>query len=356
MTWKLTWKLCASFAAILASSLPSSAQQRSAAAAADPADKIQWLRYNDSAEGAFNMDVPLGWQVQGGMYRFGYFDVRWMMGARSLDGKVILLINDVNVPPYALPSPSTGREGQPYSKPQQFQMVVARYQEPQPYAETYAKHRFGGVCKTMTPASADWKPIIPASWEDPNHRAAEATVAYHCDTSDGPRVAIVYARNALLRGQGYAFWVATPMSILCAPERCAQAREMTQHMIDSWEKNPQWTQYQNQLTQVGLQRIRENFGQFMQQMQQFHQQFTQSMNQQVAGYYAHQNAQAKQVSGWCDTINGLTNVTDPKTGNQFQVFTGPKSNYYENGLGVKINANVSPGPDFHQLEVNPQGP
>jgi hypothetical protein len=150
--------------------------------------------------------------------------------------------------------------------------------------------------------------------------------------------------------------MATPVSILCVPDHCAQAREMTQHMIDSWEKNPQWVQYQNQLTQAGLQRIRENFGQFMQQMQQFHQQFTQSMNQQLAGYYARQNAQAKQVSGWCDTINGLTNVTDPKTGNQFQVFTGPKSNYYENGLGVKVNSNVSPGPDFHQLEVNPPRP
>jgi hypothetical protein len=45
------------------------------------------VRYTDSAEGAFSMDVPVGWQVQGGMYRFGYFDVRWMMAARSLDEK-----------------------------------------------------------------------------------------------------------------------------------------------------------------------------------------------------------------------------------------------------------------------------
>src|SRR5215469_5540330 len=122
-------------------------------------ETIQWVRYNDSAEGAFNMDVPLGWQVQGGMYRFGYFDVRWMMGVRSLDGKVIIRIADVNIPPYMLPGPYTGREGQPYTKPQQFQMVVARYQEPQPYAELYAKHRFSEICKTI-PAAAGWKPTV----------------------------------------------------------------------------------------------------------------------------------------------------------------------------------------------------
>ena len=94
---------------------------------------LNWVRYTDSAEGAFSMDVPVGWQVQGGMYRFGYFDVRWMMDIRSLDGKVIIRIDDVDVPPYALPAPNTGRPGQPYFKPQQFQMVVDNYREAQPW-------------------------------------------------------------------------------------------------------------------------------------------------------------------------------------------------------------------------------
>jgi hypothetical protein len=37
------------------------------------------------------------------------------------------------------------------------------------------------------------------------------------------------------------------------------------------------------------------------------------------------------------------------TGSPFQVFSGPKANYYVNGNGVKINSNVSPGLGFHQL-------
>jgi hypothetical protein len=347
MTWKMPAKTLLLVAVLTFAFARAQAQQP-----AHSAQKIEWLRYNDSAEGAFTMDVPLGWQIQGGMYRFGYFDVRWMMGARSLDGKVIILISDASIPPYVLPGPYTGREGQPYTKPQQFQMVVSRYQEPEPYAELYAKHRFSDTCTTMTAAAADWKPTIPAKWNDGNGRSAAGLVSYNCATSDGPRTASVFSVNTLFSGQGYSYWVAMPISILCAPDRCEQARAMTQHMIDSWEKNPQWVQYQNQMTQVGLQQIRASFGQFMQQMQQFHQQFTQSMNQQVSGYYARQDAQARQVSSWCDNINGLTNVTDPKTGAKFQVFSGPKSNYYTNGLGVKVNSNVSPGPPFYQLEVN----
>jgi hypothetical protein len=116
-----------------------------------PPSNIEWVRYTDSAEGAFSIDVPVGWQIQGGMYRFGYFDVRWMIDARSLDGKTILRLSDANVPPYVPPGPHTGPEGQPYVKPQQFQMVVAKVQSADSYAELYAKHRFSEVCKSMTP-------------------------------------------------------------------------------------------------------------------------------------------------------------------------------------------------------------
>jgi hypothetical protein len=356
MAGQISTKVLTFSCILLGISVPSACQRASTGTAksqAKPADQIHWIRYNDSAEGAFTMDVPLGWQVQGGMYRFGYFDVRWEMGVRSLDGKIIIRINDINVPPYALPGRSTGREGQSYIKPQQYQMVVERFQQPKAYAEVYAKHRFGDICKGMTPAASAWSPTLPASWSDAKAPSSSDSVAYSCETTDGPRVATVFTNNALFQGQGYGFWVATPISILCVPDRCGQAQSMTQHMIDSWEKNPQWVEHQNQMAQLGLQRIREGFAQFMQQMQQIHQQFTQSMNQQVSSYYAHQNAQAKQVSSWCDTINGETNVTDPQTGTQFKVFTGPKHNYYENGLGVKINSDVSPGPDFHQLQVNP---
>jgi hypothetical protein len=57
-----------------------------------------------------------------------------------------------------------------------------------------------------------------------------------------------------------------------------------------------------------------------------------------------------QVSSWGNILTGLTNVVDPVTGTQFQVFSGPKSNYYINGVGDKINSNLSPGASFHQME------
>jgi hypothetical protein len=74
------------------------------------------------------------------------------------------------------------------------------------------------------------------------------------------------------------------------------------------------------------------------------------MNQQVSQFESRQNAQASQVSSWGNTLTGLTNVYDQSTGTQFQVFSGPKANYYMDGLGDKINSNINPGNGFHQVE------
>jgi hypothetical protein len=327
-----------------AGNIPANSDQLSKSASA-----LNWVEYTDSAEGAFSIDVPVGWQVQGGMYRFGYFDVRWMIDVRSLDGKIILRIDDANIPPYALPGPRTGRDGQPYFKPQQFQMIVSTYRDGQSYAEMYAKRRFASVCKTMTPRQPDWSPAMPSAWQIASGgQPTEGRISYDCATSDGPRIASVYARSTLYRSTG--FWLADPViSIITTPSAASLAQSMVQRMIGSWRENPQWKQHQDRMTQVGLKQIRENFGQFMKQMQAYHQARAAAMNQQVAGFEARQNEQAQQVSSWGKTISGLQSVRDPQTGNQFQVFSGPKANYYMNGTGVKINSNISPGADFHQL-------
>ena len=308
-----------------------------------------WIRYTDNAEGAFSLDVPVGWQVEGGMYRFGYFDVRWMMNARSLDGKVIIRVNDPSVPPYVLPGPHSGPAGHPAIRPNMYQMVVDNFQQAQPYADSYAELRFKSVCTSLTPSSAKWTPTMPADWEVPEAaRPTQASVGFDCATSDGPRVAIVFARTSY---GSNGLWVADPViSILATQDRLGQAESMTQHMIESWQETPEWKVRQDQITKMGLEQIQAQFRQFMQQMAVYHQQRTAAMNQQVSQFEARQQAQADQVTSFGNILTGVTNLYDPVTGTQFQAFSGPKSNYYRNGNGVTINSNLDPGHGFNQVE------
>jgi hypothetical protein len=309
-----------------------------------------WVRYTDNAEGAFSMEVPVGWQVEGGMYRFGYFDVRWMMDIRSLDGKVIIRINDQNIPPYVLPGPHSGPAGHAAIRPNLYQKVVDNYREAKAFAKTYAKHRFSSVCNSFCARPSEWTPNMPAAWQnEPGARSTEASVAFDCASSGDPRIANVYSRNTILGHDG--LWVVDPIiSILATPEKLRLAESMTQHMIDSWQETPEWKRHQQQVTQVGLAQIRADFGRFMQQMAAYHQQREAAMNQQVAKFESRQQAQAAQVSSWDNTLTGLTNLYDPTTGTQFQVFNGPKANYHVNGNGVKINSNLNPGNGFHQVQ------
>ena len=313
---------------------------------------VNWIHYTDTAEAAFSMDVPAGWQIQGGMYRFGYFDVRWMMDARTLDGKEVLRIDDANIPPYVLPAANTGRDGQPYTRPQQFQMMVSSYKEAQAYGETYAKHRFGTVCTSMTPRAANWTPEVPADWRHASGtKSTQASLAYDCATSDGARTVELFLRTQVMQN---GLWTVDPvLSIIASPDRVVSTQTTVQHMIDTWQVNPRWKEYQARITQMGLNQIREIFNQFMQQMRAFDQQRQAAMNQQVAGFEARQNAQAAQVSSFGDILTGLTNGVDPQTGEHFQVFSGPKSNYYRNRAGVTINSNVSPGPGFYLAPTAP---
>src|SRR5208283_198873 len=305
MSWKMLTALgatlvslaCSGNATVPASANNSLVNSGSSGDVPNPGNELHWVRYTDSAEGAFSIEVPVGWQVEGGMYRFGYFDVRWMIDVRSLDGKVILRIQDANVPGYSLPGPGTGPEGTPYSRPQQLQMMIARYRTGQSYAELYAKHRFSRICRTVRPRRPDWVPRPAPAWrDDPGFEGTDGRVSYDCDTSDGPRIVSAYVHTALNPRTG--IWFASPISILVTPDRAALAYTMVQHMIDTWEKNPRWVEYQNQMTQVGLDQVRANFQQFMNQMQVYHRERTAAMNQQVAGFEARQSAQAQQVSNF----------------------------------------------------------
>jgi hypothetical protein len=314
---------------------------------------VTWVRYDDPAERAFSIEVPQGWEVQGGLYRFGYFDTRWMVDARSPDGKIILRLNDASVPPYSLPGPNLPREGMPYVKPQQYQMMVERYRTGQSYAEMYARSRFKSVCQSLTPRPEDAKPAPSATTNAGGQTVTEGSATYDCATSDAPRIASVYARSVLYPAPSN-YWVLDPViSALVTPDNATASAEIVRHMWKSFHPDPQWEEYQNRMTQAGLESVRRNFQAFMSQIQAYHQARTNAMNQQVAGFNAKMNAQQQQVTRFGEVMTGLQEARDPMTGQQFQVWSGPGANYYRDGLGNTVNSNTSPGTAYHQLDTSP---
>ena len=343
--------LCSTLILLSCSSRPVDAAAGAASSPSVATVPTAWVRYYDPSEHSFSIEVPQGWQVQGGMYRFGYFDVRATVDLRSPDGNIILRFDDANVPPYALPGPYKPAEGHPYNKPYQFQMMVEPYREASSFAETYAKSRFKSVCQTMTQQASNWRPSLP-SFIGQTHadRTSDAAVDFTCATAAGPKLASVYAHTSLYAKS--AFWQADPvLSAVTTPALMPVAQGVLQHALDSFQIDPQWQAHQQQMTQEGLAMIQRDFQTFLAQTRATMQNFSNSMNQQVAGFEAHQQASAAQSHEWGNILTGITDARDPYTGQQFQVWTGPYSNYYVNGLGEQRNAATSPGPGYHQEET-----
>ncbi len=334
------------------SSRPVDAASAGSSASSATATPAAWVRYYDPSEHSFSLEIPRGWSVEGGMYRFGYFDVRATVDLRSPDGNIILRFDDANIPPYALPGPSRPAEGRPYEKPMQFQMMVERYRDASSFADTYAKSRFKSVCQNMTAQTSNWKPTLPAAIQSIQvQKTSDASVDYLCATTSGPKLASVYVRTSLYSQT--AFWQADPvLSAVTTPALMPVAQSVLQHALDTFQIDPQWQAHQQQMTQEGLAMIQRDYQTFLAQTRATMQKFSSSMNQQVSGFEARQNASAAQSDSWGKILTGLTDARDPYTGQQFQVWTGPNSNYYINGPGDKRNANTSPGPDYHQLQTN----
>lgn len=313
---------------------------------------VTWTQFQDPFEHAFTTRVPRGWTVRGGLFRFGYSDERGMVDVRSPDGKIAVRIGDISVPSYAVPNMYHRQEGAVYDLGAQAQLIVARYRTGPEFAVLYSQARFHELCHDPQTDSTD------AGFQVPDHTPVQeggttstGQIAWRCESSDGPRVVFAYARTA----EGSGIWQAPALvSFIAPPERSALARSIAFEMADSFHLNSEWIEHQKQMDAEGLQyqRLRQQgrVREIQQQMRQFEAQM-QAMQNQVNAFERHQQMQANQVQDFDNALVGVTPTTDPLTGQERDVWTGTKANYWENGLGQVVNSTDAPVAGWVQVPV-----
>lgn len=231
-------------------------------------------------------------------------------------------------------------------------MIVATYRSGTDYARLYALARFTSVCKNLVPQSIDSAPpvhdyipqqVVPT-------RSSAGQIAYRCDSGQRERIAYAYTKTSLFEG----FWQVTALgSFLAPPDQSDLARSILLRSSQSFQLLPLWKQYQQDMDAQGLQYQRNRQQQrnldLSQQVHEFEARMR-NMRSQMEAFQRRQSAQAAQVSSWANTLTGITPTTDPLNGTTRDVWTGPKSGYWMNGLGEVMNSNVSPGAGWHPLQ------
>jgi len=310
----------------------------------------QWVTFQDPFEHAFSADVPKGWTVKGGLFRLGYSDTRSMIDLVSPDGRINIRLGDVAIPVYSLPS-QFHREGEVNDLGAQAQLTVARYRSSQDYAAAYGLSRFKSVCTNLSPRPIDSGPVVrdnlpeeiqPQKWSD-------GQSAYLCGSGRDARTAYVYAKTSLYQG----LWTVRVLASLVAPaDQVSFARAILLRCSQSFQLNPEWTQYQKRMDQEALiyqrQRQQSRMREISRQVAQFESRM-QSMQNQVNAFERGQARQAAQVESFGNTLTGITPTVDP-FGNTRNVWTGSKNGYWMNGSGQVINSDVAPGAGWQPLQ------
>jgi len=310
----------------------------------------QWVKFQDSFEHAFTVDVPKDWTVKGGLFRLGYSDARPMIDLLSPDGRINIRLGDVSIPAYSVPNQSH-REGEIYDLGAQAQLTVAHYRTGQEFADAYGQSRFKSVCATLrsepVDSEAPVRDFIPDEIAPLKSSAGQA--AFLCGAGREPRTAYVYAKTSLYQG----FWTLHGLASFSAPaDQVAVARAVLLRCSQSFQINPEWTQRQKQLDQEALayqrQRQENRRRQISMQVAQFEASMQRMQNQ--VNFFEHGQArQASQVEGWGNTLTGITPTVDPY-GNPRNVWTGPKNGYWTNGNGQVVNSDLSPGAGWQPLQ------
>ena len=295
---------------------------------------VTWITVRDTREQAFSIDVPKGWKISGGMFRFGFVDARPYVDMTSPDGKTNIRLGDATIPGYACPNPWVPAESH---GPR-----VASYAAGDAFSKKYGEARFSTMCQNLQVYQNH--PMTPKY-----HPAGQGLIRitggetiFTCSENGQPMAGYVYAETMLIGSGGpNSQWYVVALGSFLSPAAQGQnVGAMLKHTGESLHLNPDWAKMEqqriNQATQYlqGVARANTVYG----DAQRAHQAKLMGMQEQ-------------QNENFNDVINGVTFTRDPWTGQTGYVQTLESGQKWVNGNHVVVTSAMSPGPAFHQLET-----
>lgn len=296
--------------------------------------------FMDPSEGAFSVDVPIGWNAQGGVSHPIAIDARPWVVTKSPDEMITAFIGDGKIGPYYMPTAVGMRlgnlPGMHYNSG-----TISPYIPAQKYVVDYAtKHLKEGGCSEIKVGPVVNHPELSRAMIGNGTQANAASVTLSCINKKGiPCTAyFVCCTKALVASGSGMWWVSLIGGEAGAADRTNLGLYVIKHMLDtyqitqSWEDNAARTAGTvSRIYKAGADAVEKTI---------------------VDGYWArqtpvtHQAAQGDPLQGFDDYVRGQQTVQDPDTGIQYKVGYG---NHWINGSGTVGQSDTQIAPDWHQL-------
>jgi hypothetical protein len=208
-----------------------------------------WVRFTDSQERAFSIEVPAGWQVRGGTARWNALQYRLWLSVVTPDGRTRLGINDPAEPFYTVPTPVLSaagfREGSTYSPTGVTFYKVARYEGGASFAARWGRGKLAALCGNVQMVMNRAQPELSSRLTGMSRDAGEA--AFTCAAHGVQMTAYVQATVASVGDASGGLWWADPIVSFIAPSPMAGiAAGVVAHMLASVRIDPAWMQRQGE--------------------------------------------------------------------------------------------------------------
>jgi hypothetical protein len=223
----------------------------SPAAPAVASNNTFFVSWRDPRENAFEVGVPQGWRVTGGMVRPYVVETHSVIRAASPDGKIQIFNDDADLHPRQVPNQLTQlagfREGQTIQAPWGGPVLLARYVTGSQFAQQYIQARLCrqpvAIASVMDLAEATARmnaAIAPyARQQGVPTQVSIGEASFRCGDSAGYVLA-----NTLYTSPpgGPAGWAVYSLSgyIVSDPEQAGLAFYVLNTMIETYRTNPQW--------------------------------------------------------------------------------------------------------------------
>ncbi len=312
------------------------------AAAQAAAPQARYVRWTDPRENAFSLEVPEGWQVSGGTFRFAPVDVRGAVEALSPDGQIRITNGDAELPVFT--GPMFGfPEGSWYSPGYNVQLFVRRYVPGPAFSAEYIRTKAARGCSNLTLTETRDRPDVVQAINNIYAqygtrgiyiRLTAGETAFTCQNAGQPMRGYYFAGTQLTQA---AVWNVQYLCGYLAPaDKAALAQSLLEHMVATVQPNPEWVAMQEN--------IAANFSQIVSRTQH-------EISGLISSSYRNREATMDELSRRRSNATlGLEDVIDTATGRQIKVESS--SNYYwidQHGTIVGTNTDTRPNLDFREL-------
>jgi len=297
-----------------------------------PAAGISWTVFEDPAEHAFQIAVPQGWKITGGLYRFAPLDPRMMVDMVSPDGKTDIRVGDYRVPRFATLTPTLRglgfQEGSSYNR-----QAIANYRPGWVFADVYGQGDYSGLCSQLRLKSMQKQ--TPVHSNEGFAVTTAGDVVYACESPGGMQVAYVFAETQLSQMQSSGSWSVNWLYSFITPQnQAAQTIKILFHALSTFEIFPEW--YRRQL-EINRQSSEENM-----------RNFERTMSAIRADYERRTAASQSQFESMDRALRGVDLVTDTVDGKPREVWVGTGGRHWENGMADVINAPSQPAGNYKE--------